>query len=83
MHYYSYKLEDIMSMEAVDYANLVELMHINEARDRLFKYQASIYPKVKDSKREEIFRKTYKVAYPKNFEVKNVVKLSDLNKVLK
>ena len=58
-------------------------MSINEARDHLRHFEATAYPQLKESKRGEIFKGHYKIAFPKDFEVKNVVKLSDLQRVLK
>ena len=83
MNYYSYKLEDVLEMESADYNTLTRLMLMNEARDKLSAFEANVYSKLKDDKRKEVFKRYYKIAYPQNFEVKNVVKLSDLNRVLK
>lgn len=70
-------------MDHNQYMYLVRLMAINEARKTLKGFEVSIYPKLKDQKRTEIHRKYSKIAHPSNFEVKNVVKLSDLNKALR
>jgi hypothetical protein len=83
MNYYGYKLEEVLDMEVSDYHTLLKLMSINQARDHLLHFEANAYPKLKESKRDEVFKKHYKIAYPKDFEVKNVVKLSDLQRVLK
>lgn len=83
MHYYHYKYEEVMNMNNSQYLYLVKLMSINEARKTLKGFEVAIYPKLKDQKRTEIHRKHYKIAFPSNFEVKNVVKLSDLNKVIR
>lgn len=83
MNYYGYKLEEILDMEISDYKTLLKLMSINQARDHLRLFEANAYPQLKDNKRNEIFKKHYKIAYPSDFEVKNIVKLSDLKRVLK
>ncbi len=70
-------------MEISDYKTLSKLMSINQARDHLRNFEANAYPNLKENKRNEIFKSHYKVAYPSDVEIKNIVKLSDLNRVLK
>lgn len=82
MHYYHYRLDEVMNMTAIDYNRLAELMYVNEARDKLSEFEVSSYPKLKDEVRSDRFRKISKIAYPVNFEKKNVVKLSDIKRVI-
>lgn len=82
MNYYNYKLDEVMELEVNKYNTLVTLMYVNIARENLRENETACYPKYKDGAKEQIHRKLNKVAYPSNFEVKNVVKLGDLSKVL-
>ena len=83
MSYYNYKLEEVLDMEVKTYNTLSQLMYINEARESLRSIDVSCYPNMKTEARKKMHKRLYKVAYPSNFEQKNVVKLSDLTKVLK
>ena len=82
MHYYHYRLDEVMNMTVIDYNRLAELMYLNEARDTLRKYDVASYPKLKGDVRNERFRKVSKIAYPVSFEKKDIVKLSDINRAL-
>ena len=57
-------------------------MYINEARDNLKMNEATHYPTYTKDSKEKIRKKYYKLAYPSNFKIKNVVEFSDISKVL-
>ena len=82
MNYYGYKLHEVKSLKINEYNTLAKLMYINEARDTLKGFDVAVFPKLNDDKRKSEYKKHSKIAYPQNFEVKNVVKLGDLTKVL-
>tara|TARA_R110000787_G_scaffold155577_3_gene269302 strand:- start:2389 stop:2628 length:240 start_codon:yes stop_codon:yes gene_type:complete len=75
-------LEQCLNLDVNKYNTLARLMRINEARDTLRDFNISIYPKLKDDARNNLHRKYSKVAYPASFEIKNVVRLGDLKKVI-
>lgn len=83
MSYYNYKLDEVLSMDVQTYNTLSQTMFINEARESLRLIEISSYSNLKKESQEKLYRRLNKQAYPKNFEVKNVVKLGDLSKVLK
>jgi len=82
MNYYNYKIEEVMELDVNKYNTLTKLMYINIARDSINANESSAYPKLTEQKRNEIHKRLHKIAYPANFEVKNIVKLGDLSKVL-
>jgi hypothetical protein len=61
---------------------MVELMNINEAREKLKHLEISIYHKLKEEGRKEVHRKYSKMAHPSSFVPKNTVKLGDLSRVI-
>ena len=83
MSYYNYKLDEVLDMDMQTFNTLSQAANIMEARNYLSMIEIYSYPNLKKDAQEKLFRKYNKIAYPKNFEVKNVVKLSDLSKVLK
>ena len=72
-----------MNMDVSEYNYLLRAMYINEARNVLHSLEVTSYPNLKKESQEKVFKKYNKAAYPANFEIKNVVKLSDLARVLK
>ena len=57
-------------------------MLTNEARDTLRKLEVATYPKLKQDGRKEVHKRYYKCAFPQTSKPKNVVKLSDLTRIL-
>lgn len=83
MNYYNYKMEEVLDMDVKSYNKLNKCMLINESRDALMRLEIISYPNLKKEAQEKIYRKYNKAAYPANFEKKNIVRLSDLSKVLR
>lgn len=82
MSYYSYKYDEVINLEYCLYQELLEAMFINQGRDKLAELEIVSYPKMKKESAEKVFKKYNKIAYPRNFERKNIVKFSDIKKVL-
>ena len=82
--FYGFNYNELMSMDADIY--MMYLIGINQLRNEEMLYDMTIcdYPNLKDQGRKDIHKKIYKNAFPLSFtSPKNIIKLSDLNKVLK
>lgn len=83
MHYYNYKYEEVMQMELQFYNNLCSLMYANEAREDLRMIDNTSFTNWKKDSQDKKRKTLFKLAYPEKLKPKNIIKLSDINKVLK
>lgn len=79
MRFYSYSLEDALSLDWDNYLKLVKAMGRIKAKDWLQTFELNCVPKMDKKDREKVRKRLYKQAYPENFKKENVAKnLSEL-----
>lgn len=83
IHYYGYSLDEALKLPSRTYMTMMKCMRINKARDLMDNMTATSYPNLKEEDAKNLHREIYKRAYPNDMEVKDVVKLGDLSKVLR
>lgn len=83
-HFYGFTYEYIQSMDADIFMMYVEGMFQIDNENNLKGFSIASYPNLKDDSRKKLHKETYKSAFPNEFNSpKNIVKLSDLSKVLR
>jgi hypothetical protein len=84
MHYYGYKLHEIMGLEARDYYHLLKCMEINTARERLYGMQDISYPHMEKTDRKDIHKSAYQAAFPSYFDdLEEPIKTTQITEFLK
>jgi hypothetical protein len=82
MHYYHYKLKEVLELDMITYNCLYEAMSTNQSRNQLKMLEVVSYPNMTKDAKNETFRKYNKNSYPDDFKPKNIVSLGDLSRVL-
>lgn len=82
--FYSFTYEYIQSMDADIFMMYINGMNQLENEILIKDFTVAAYPNMKNDDRKSLHKTTYKCAFPLEFsKPKNVVKLSDLKKVLR
>lgn len=81
--YGSYKYEEVINMEAVQFFHLCSSMEKALAVQKICNLETVSFPHLKQDKMTKIHKSAYKKAQTDDDKEKNVIKLSDLSKVLK
>ena len=81
--FYGYTYDELINLDTDIYMMFIQGMNEVENEELLLGFTKSWFPNMQADQRSKLHKNTHKLSYPRYYsEPKNVVKLSDLGKVL-
>lgn len=82
MNYFGYKYDEVENMDSETFFHLCKSMEKALAIEKIESMEVSAFPHMSKSEMKKLHKRIYKISRVESEEVKNVVKLGDLARVL-